>query len=49
MVDPVPGGIQGKREVIYGIFVDFVIELEENSEANACKDDMCIFEENMII
>ena len=32
MVDPVPRGIRGEGKVIYGISVDFVIELEEDTE-----------------
>jgi hypothetical protein len=41
MVDQVSSGIQGEGEMIYyGIFVDFVIELEEDTEASVCKDDM---------
>jgi hypothetical protein len=49
MVDPVPRGVQGKGEVTYGISVDFVIELEEDTEASVCKDGMRRFEENVIV
>jgi hypothetical protein len=35
--------------VTYGIFVDFVIELEEDTEASVCEDGMGRFEENMIV
>jgi hypothetical protein len=49
MVDPVPRSIQGKRKVRYGISVDFVIELKEDTEASVCKDGMGGFGENMIV
>ena len=49
MVYPVSGGIQGEGKVAYGISVDFVIELEEDSEAGVCKDGMRRFGENVII
>jgi hypothetical protein len=48
MIDPVPSGIAGEGKVTYGISVDFVIELEENSEASTCKDAMRWFGENVI-
>jgi len=49
MVDPVSGGIGGKVKVSYGISVDIVIELEENTEAGVCEDGMRRFGENVII
>ena len=47
MVDPVSGSIQGKGKATNGISVDFVIQLEEDAEAGACKDGMRRFGENM--
>jgi hypothetical protein len=49
MVDPVPRGIQGEGKVTYGIPVDFVIELEEDTQASMCKDGMSRFGENVIV
>jgi hypothetical protein len=49
VVDPVPSGIRGKGKVENNISVDFVIELEEDTEASMCKDGMCRFRENVII
>jgi hypothetical protein len=49
MADPVSGGIQHEGEVTYGISVDFVIELEEDTEAGVCKDGMRKFRENVIV
>ena len=49
MIDPVLGGIRGEGEVSYGISVDFVVEVEEDAEANVGKDGMCGFGENVII
>ena len=49
MVDPVSSGIRHEGEVIYGITVDFVIELEEDTEAGACKDSMRRLGENVIV
>jgi hypothetical protein len=49
MVDPVPRGIQGEGKVTDGICVDFVIELEENTETRVCKDGMRRFGENVIV
>ena len=49
MVDPMSGGIRCEGEVIYGISVDFVIELEENAEAGVCKDGMCGFGDYVIV
>jgi hypothetical protein len=49
MVDPVLSCIRGKRKVGYGISVDFVIELEKDTEGGVCKDGMGRFGENVII
>ena len=49
MVDPVPRGIPGEGKATYGISVDFVIELEEDTQASVCKDGMRGFVKNMII
>jgi len=49
MVDPVSGGIQCEGKVTYGISVDFVIELEEDTEAGVCKGGMGRFGENVIV
>jgi len=49
VVGPVPRGIWGKGKVSYGISVDFVIELEEDTEAGVCKDGMRRFGKNVII
>jgi hypothetical protein len=49
MVDPVSGGIPREREVTYGITVDIVIKLEEDTEAGVCKDGMRRFGENVIV
>jgi hypothetical protein len=49
MVDPVPSSIRGKGKVSYGIFVEFVIELEEDAKTGVCKNGMCRFGENVII
>jgi hypothetical protein len=35
--------------VSYSISVDFVVEAEEDTEANVCKDGMCGFGENVIV
>jgi len=48
MIDPVPSGIQGEGKVSNGVSVDFVIEGEEDAEANACKGGVCRFGENVI-
>jgi hypothetical protein len=48
MVDPVSSGVEGEGEVAYGISVDFVVELEEDTEAGVCKDGMRRFRENVI-
>jgi hypothetical protein len=39
----------GKGKVSYRISVDFVIEVEEDTEAGVCKDGMCGFGENVIV
>jgi hypothetical protein len=49
MVDPVSSGIRGEGKVTYGSSVDFVIELEEDTEASVCKDGMGRFEEDVIV
>jgi hypothetical protein len=49
MVDPVSGGVGGEGKVAYGISVDFVIELEEDTKAGVCKDSMPRFGENVIV
>src|SRR6266850_7591107 len=49
MIDPVSSGIHGERKVLYGAFVDFVIELKENTEGSLCENRMCGFGENMIV
>jgi hypothetical protein len=49
MVDPVSGGIPREGEVTYGITVDFVIELEEETEARVCKDGVRGFSEYVIV
>jgi hypothetical protein len=48
MIDPVPRGIWGEGKVTYRISVDFVVELEKDSEASMCKDGMRWFGENVI-
>jgi hypothetical protein len=48
MVDPVPGGIWSEGKATYGISVDIVIELEEDTEASARKKRMCGFGKNVI-
>jgi len=49
MVDPVSSGIAGKGKVAYGVSVDFVIELEEDTKAGVCKDGVRRFGENVIV
>jgi len=49
MVDPVSSGIPGKGKVIDGTSVDFVIEVEEDTEASMYKDGMGRFGENVIV
>jgi hypothetical protein len=48
MVDPVSCGIRGEGKVRYGIFVDFVVELEEDTEVSVGKENMGRFGENVI-
>jgi hypothetical protein len=48
MVDPVLRGIQGEGEVSYSISVDFVIEFEEDTEADMRQHGMGRFGENVI-
>jgi len=43
MIDPMSSGIQSEGKVTYGVSVDFVIELEEDSEASLRKDGMRSF------
>jgi hypothetical protein len=49
MIYPVTRGIWGEGKMIYGVSVDFVIELEEDTEASLRKHDMRWFGENVII
>jgi hypothetical protein len=49
MVNPVPGGIRGEGKVINGIFLDFVIELEEDTEGSVCDDGVRWFGEDVIV
>jgi hypothetical protein len=49
MVDPVPSSIQGEGKVSNGISVDFVIELEEDTEASVRKDRMRSFGKSVIV
>lgn len=49
MVDPVPGGIRSEGETTYCISVDFVVEMENDTETGMCKDGMCMFGENVIV
>jgi hypothetical protein len=44
-----PRSIQGEGKATYGIPVDFVIELEEDTEARVCKDGVRGFGENVIV
>ena len=44
-----PHSIRGEGEVRDGIFVDFVIKLEEDTEASVCKDGVHRFGENVIV
>jgi hypothetical protein len=48
MVDPVSSRIWGEGEMIYGIFVDLVIQSEEDTEASVCEKCMCAFGKNVI-
>jgi len=47
MIGPVPSGIRSEGEMNYGISVDFVVEVEKDTEANVCKDGMCGFGEHV--
>src|SRR6266403_3798058 len=49
MVDPVSGGIVGDGKTSYGISVDIIIELEEDTEAGVCEDGMRRFGENVVV
>ncbi len=49
MVDPVSRGIRQEGKVTCGISVDFVIKLEEDTEAGVCKDGMRGFREYVIV
>jgi len=49
MADPVSGSIGGEGKISYGISVDFVIELEEDTEARVCENGMCRLGENVIV
>jgi hypothetical protein len=49
MIDPVPSGIRGEGRVSYDLSVDFVVEVEDDAEANVCKAGMCRFGENVIV
>ena len=49
MIDPVPSGIRNEGEMPYGIPVDLVVELEEDTEAGVCKDGICGFGENVVV
>lgn len=49
MINPVPGGIQGKGEMSYDFSVSFVVEVKKDAKARVCKDDMCEFGENVIV
>jgi hypothetical protein len=49
MTDPVPSGIRGEGKVSYVVFVNFVVEVEESTEASVRKDVMCRFGENVIV
>ncbi len=49
MVDLVPGSIQREGKVSHCISVSFVIELEQDTQANVCKDGMHQFREDVIV
>jgi hypothetical protein len=49
MIDPVSRSVWGERKVTYGISVDFVIELEEDTETGVCQDGVRRFGENVIV
>ena len=48
MVDLVLNSIGGEGKATYGISVDFVIELEEDTEASMCEKGMRRFGKNVI-
>jgi hypothetical protein len=48
MICPVSGGIQNEGNTTNGIFIDCVIELEEDSEASMCKGGTGRFKEDVI-
>jgi hypothetical protein len=48
MIDPVLGGILGKRKVAHGNSIDSFIKLKEDSETRARNSDMRRFGGNMI-
>jgi hypothetical protein len=48
MVNPILGCVRGKGKVGNDILVDFVVEVEEDTEAGMCKDGMRRFWENVI-
>ena len=43
------GGIWCEREMAYGISIDFVIELDEDTEASICKGGMGRLGEDVIV
>jgi hypothetical protein len=49
MIDPVPSGIRGEGKVSYGIPADFVVEVEEDTEAGVCECRMRRFWESVIV
>jgi hypothetical protein len=49
MVNPVLSGVQSEGKVAYGISVNFVIELEEDTETGVCEDGMRRLGKNVII
>jgi hypothetical protein len=48
MIDPVSSCIQSERKLTYGVSVDFVIKLEEDTETGACKQRMGLSGKNVI-
>jgi hypothetical protein len=49
VVDPVPRGIRREGKVAYCISVDFVIELEEDTEASVRQDGVSRLGENVVV
>ena len=49
MINPVPSGVRSEGELTYRVSVDFFVEVEKDTEAGMCKDDMCGFGENVIV